>query len=133
MPIATSSLFRELPATPGSVPELRHAVVDFAAGLGASPDVQWAVRLAVSEAVTNVVRHAYVGQDTGTLRVEATAQDGTLVVRVDDDGIGPAPRDDSPGSGFGLALVAHCTVEHELVPGAGGRGTLLRMHFALAG
>ena len=52
---------------------------------------------------------------------------------MDDDGIGPAPRDDSPGSGFGLALVAHCTVEHELAPGDGGHGTRLRMRFALTG
>ena len=46
-------------ATPAAVPGVRRAVVDFAElhGVGVPPDVA----LAVSEAITNAVLHAYRG------------------------------------------------------------------------
>ena len=107
--------------------------MEHAASLGASEDVQWAVRLAVSEAVTNVVRHAYVGREVGTVSIGAHLDgDGVLVVLVDDDGVGPVPRMDSPGSGFGLGLVAACTLSYELGGGANGRGSHMAMRFALS-
>jgi anti-sigma regulatory factor (Ser/Thr protein kinase) len=67
-----------------------------------------AIALAVSEAVTNAVIHAYVDQarpgDVEVL-VERHPGDG-LEIHVCDEGRGMMPRSDSPGLGVGLPLVA---------------------------
>jgi len=120
----------DVPASPEVVGDIRQAVSAFAERVGVR-DV-WAVGLAVSEAVTNVVVHAYRGQDPG--RIALTAEhppDDGLVVTVQDTGGGLAPRSDSPGLGLGLSLVAQLADAIELsVPPAGG--TRLWMCFAVA-
>lgn len=65
------------------------------------------VKLAVSEAVSNVVRHAYNGRDPGRVVATADVDDGTLRIVIADSGRGMAPRSDSPGLGLGLPLMAH--------------------------
>ena len=65
----------------------------------------WPVALVVSEALTNVVLHAYRDREPGRFRLHATVADGLLTVVVADDGIGMSARDDSPGLGIGLALI----------------------------
>lgn len=117
----------ELPATPNSVTTARHAVAEFCAGQVID---HGAVALAVTEAVANVVVHAYRDGDPGLVYVAASLDDGTLAVVISDDGQGMAPRTDSPGIGLGLALIANLTdtmqIEH------GGGGTRLVMRFARA-
>ena len=55
---------------PSSVTALRHAVADFVVAAGVGEPVLTGVKLAVSEAVTNVVVHAYVGAERpGEVRV----------------------------------------------------------------
>jgi len=96
------SLDLELPAVPKSVPRARRAIAAMLEGL----DVDlWPVGLVVSEAVTNVVLHAYRDREPGRVRMEATVADGLLTVVVADDGIGMSPRADSPGLGVGLVLI----------------------------
>lgn len=96
-----------LPAAAASVPEARHAVVELARQLGARPSTVADVALAVSEACTNVVLHAYREHDEpGVLHVDAEARDGMLEVVVADEGGGLRPREDSPGLGMGMALMA---------------------------
>jgi stage II sporulation protein AB (anti-sigma F factor) len=86
--------------------------------------------VAASEALTNVVMHAYVGRPgPGPMRVRAELSDHHLLVEVEDDGIGLRPRIDSPGGGHGLALIASLAGELELARGATGPGTLVRMLF----
>jgi serine/threonine-protein kinase RsbW len=77
------------------------------------------VQLCVSEAVSNAVVHAYRGRDRddtdpATVRVAADVEEGVLRVIVEDDGIGPSPRLDSPGLGIGLALIAATASEAEI-------------------
>ena len=62
-----------------------------------------AVRLAVSEAVSNVVVHGYRDRATGTFTVSIDWGPDELRVVVRDDGCGMQPRPDSPGAGLGLA------------------------------
>lgn len=96
-----------LPATPESVPGVRHALTRLARELGASERVVADVALAVSEACTNVVLHAYREQERpGTLSVEADRHGDSLEVVVSDEGSGLRAREDSPGLGMGLALMA---------------------------
>ncbi len=129
--LSPSPLQRTLPAVPEAVPELRGALVEFACRAGASAFVLDQIRLAVSEAVTNVVIHAYVGAaHPGPVRVDAHVEDATVNVIVADEGRGMVPRPDSPGLGMGLALIAHAADNLDVHDGD-PIGTQLRMTFAL--
>ena len=95
------------PAVAASVPEARRQVVQLAERIGASPATVADVALAVSEACTNVVLHAYREHEApGVLHVDAHERDGMLEVVVADEGGGLRPREDSPGLGMGMALMA---------------------------
>jgi len=124
----------EVPATADAVGPLRRWVTQVCDDAGASQQSCADVALATSEALTNVVMHAYVGRPgPGPMRLRAAeTSDHRLLVEVEDDGIGLRPRVDSPGGGFGLALIASLAAELELGRGPGGTGTLVRMSFALA-
>jgi len=118
-------------AIPAAVPGMRRAVVDFAElhGVGVPPDVA----LAVSEAITNAVLHAYRGdRDTGPVRVVACAEHERLVVVVRDYGCGMRPNPDSPGLGLGLAVIGRLATELNIERPDEGGGTRLRMCFANA-
>lgn len=124
-------LRRRAPAHPEGVAPLRHAVAAFACELGLGAERVEDVALAVSEACSNVVVHAYRAGEPGEIRVEADADRGALQVRVADDGVGCAPRPDSPGLGLGLDLVELLADDVRLAPGR-PRGTLVTMRFDLA-
>lgn len=123
----------ELPAEPSGVPLLRHELTRWAQGLGIEDEVLGNVRLAVTEAVTNAVIHAYVGQPVDTVAVEARPGRDELVVRVTDRGRGLGPRADSPGLGMGLPLIGRLCTHVDLSQGPGGLGSEVRMTFAAAG
>jgi anti-sigma regulatory factor (Ser/Thr protein kinase) len=120
----------ELPAVPPSVAAMRHHAAAFAAAAGAPETMAYAIELAVSELVTNVVLHAYVGQEPGRVSVRCQSDGERITIEVVDDGVGVAPRDDSPGVGHGLALVGGLADTLEIGPGAGGRGTVVALSFA---
>jgi anti-sigma regulatory factor (Ser/Thr protein kinase) len=104
--MAPPSLARRFPARPDQVRLARREVEAYAREHGAvDPD---GIALAVSEAVTNAVIHAYVdAPQPGDVEVFAKRHLGDgLEVRVCDDGRGMMPRSDSPGVGVGLPLVA---------------------------
>jgi stage II sporulation protein AB (anti-sigma F factor) len=115
-------------ATPAAVPGVRRAVVDFAElhGVGVGPDVA----LAVSEAITNAVLHAYRDGVAGEVRVVACAEPTRLVVVVRDYGCGMKPNPDSPGLGLGLAVIGRLATELNIERPDEGGGTRLRMCFA---
>ncbi len=105
------------PAQPAQVPAIRHAVAEIARAHGAAQATVVQIRLAVTEAATNAVLHAY--RDTagrpGDVRVLVRAgDDSRLDIRVRDHGVGPLPRTDSPGLGLGLALMANDADDFEL-------------------
>jgi stage II sporulation protein AB (anti-sigma F factor) len=117
-----------LQASPAAVPGVRRAVVDFAElhGVGRGPDIA----LAVSEAVTNAVLHAYRDGTSGEVRIVACAEPDSLVVVVRDYGCGMTPHPDSPGLGLGLSVIGHLTTEMNIERPDTGGGMRLRMHFA---
>jgi serine/threonine-protein kinase RsbW len=127
--LTRNNLSESFPAVPASVPRARHALAELAAAAGAAEPQLHAVRLATSEALTNVVLHAYQG-DVGEIHVEAAVTGGELWVLIADDGSGLRPRVDSPGLGVGLALIAQTTDDFSVIKRAHG-GTELRMRFSL--
>lgn len=118
----------------GAIAELRGGVVAYAKSIGADPDVREAVRLAVSEAVTNVVMHAYQGMEQGDVLIEAwTTAEGDLCVRVLDEGRGLIPRTDSPGLGVGFGVMAQMADEFRVATRESAPGTQVSLRFVLAG
>ena len=124
----TVSFEATFPSTPPGVGAMRREVAAFAQRAGMDKEGVGSVRLAVSEAATNAVVHAY-RESTGELQVRAFVQARELVVIVCDTGIGLAPRPDSPGLGLGMPLMASVTSSFQVV--SDGAGTEIRMMFAL--
>jgi anti-sigma regulatory factor (Ser/Thr protein kinase) len=97
-------------------------------GLDVDP---WPVGLVISEAVTNVVLHAYRGGEPGAVRVKASVEADLVTLVVADDGIGMSPNPDSPGLGMGLALIGRLA-EHVEVQSVGGTRLVVRLQLASA-
>ena len=95
-----------LDAVPESIPVARHVVAKYAAECDGEAEQ---VALATSEAVTNAVIHAYRDAEPGLVRLSAMLEDDDLVVTVRDEGIGMRPDLDSPGMGYGVALIGSLT------------------------
>ena len=121
------------PALAPNVGLMRTGVVAFAAQHGASPSAQTDIALAVSEALTNAVLHAFVQRPAGTMSLLAEAAVDALLVRITDDGSGMGQRVDSPGMGLGLNLIARLTSSLEFLPGPRATGTELQMRFDAPG
>ena len=95
----------EIAAAAAGVPLVRHAIRGLLSGLDVPDDVIADIALAVTEACTNAVVHAYPSGG-GTINVTASHADGHLEVAVRDHGGGIAPRVDTPGLGVGLPVIA---------------------------
>jgi anti-sigma regulatory factor (Ser/Thr protein kinase) len=131
-PQPSADLRETRPAVPESTPVLRRAVTRFAEQAGAAERTVENISLAVSEAVTNAVVHAYADEPRpGPVRVTAVVEGGWIHITVSDDGRGMLPRVDSPGLGLGLPLISQTTDAFD-VHHAGAGGTELRMSFRLA-
>jgi anti-sigma regulatory factor (Ser/Thr protein kinase) len=122
---------RESPPTAEAVRQLRWWIENLCDASGATEVQRADVALAVSEALTNVVMHAYVGRPSGPMRIRTEHSGGHLVIEVEDLGIGLRPRLDSPGGGLGLALIGSLATDLVLRSGPGGTGTLVRMAFPI--
>jgi serine/threonine-protein kinase RsbW len=118
-----------LPARPENVAVARHAIGGFADVLEVPDQTLADVKLAVTEACTNVVVHAYPNAE-GPMGLRASVDDGVLRVVVVDEGRGILPRADSPGLGLGLPLIATLAESLELGTGA-NEETEVRMSFRL--
>lgn len=91
-------------ALPAAVPAIRAALSDFLDGLGVSPSQSADIQLAVTEASSNVVRHAYP-HTYGDISCDAHAADGTLTVNVYDWGFPFTSQSPDPGLGVGTPLM----------------------------
>lgn len=118
------------PARPTQISAIRRAVSDVAHRLGACQTTRTRVELAVTEAATNVVLHAYRDAGVGQIHVRAGLDHGLLGVSIGDDGVGMSPNPDSPGLGLGLSLMAYEADRCEIRAASGG-GTEVLMHFGL--
>jgi serine phosphatase RsbU (regulator of sigma subunit)/anti-sigma regulatory factor (Ser/Thr protein kinase) len=115
-------------AEPGAVAAARREVTSFAAAYGAGAAMLRDLALAVSEACTNVVVHAYRHRDTATqspgpMHVAAAHLEDHIEVTIADEGRGVRPRGDSPGVGLGLQIIARTAATFDVhdLPGGGAQ------------
>jgi serine/threonine-protein kinase RsbW len=120
-----------MPARPEGVAVVRQALAGMADALDFDAAVLADMKMAVSEACTNVVVHAYDDGD-GVLEVDMIADDVGLTIRVRDFGSGIHPQvnrsREVPALGLGLPLIAALSDSFEL-HGSAGQGTEVRMTF----
>jgi len=103
LPISEARL--SVPAVPENVAVVRHVLGAFAEALRLPPDAVEDMRLAVTEACTNVVRHAYE-DEPGPIDVVIRPDGDRLAVVVSDRGRGLGASADVSGPGLGLPLIA---------------------------
>jgi serine/threonine-protein kinase RsbW len=119
-----------LPARAENIAIVRHAFGALGDVYAFDAQILSDIRLAVTEACTNVVVHAYPDGAEGPMEVLATLLGDELTVIVRDEGRGIGPRPDSPGLGLGLPLIASLTESVELGRDSEER-TEVRMTFSL--
>jgi stage II sporulation protein AB (anti-sigma F factor) len=126
--MAPSLLARRFPARADQVRLARREVEACAREHGAVDPA--GIALAVSEAVTNAVIHAYIDESRpGDVEVSIERHPGNgLEIHVCDEGRGMMPRSDSPGLGVGLPLVAKLA-QHFRVETRPSGGTAVSMIF----
>jgi anti-sigma regulatory factor (Ser/Thr protein kinase) len=112
-----------LPARPENVALIRHVLGALAEALDLPAEIVEDMRLAVTEACTNVVRHAYDHSEPGRLEIVIRPDGDRLEIIVSDEGRGIGPSPDTAGPGLGLPLIAaladSLVIEH--APRAGSR------------
>jgi anti-sigma regulatory factor (Ser/Thr protein kinase) len=121
-----ASFEARIPGTPLGVGMLRRKMAAMAKDCGMDAEGIADVRLAVTEAATNAVIHAYAEAE-GELRVTAAIQDRELAIVIADTGPGLVEGRDSPGLGLGLSIIA--TVAERLQIVDHSSGTEIHMAF----
>jgi serine/threonine-protein kinase RsbW len=120
-----------LPARASNIAIIRHAFGALGEALAVDEEILSNIRLAVTEACTNVVVHAYPDGHDGSLEVAAILREDKLEVVIRDEGPGIGPRPDSPGLGLGLPLIVSLTESVQLGRDENER-TEVRMTFPLS-
>jgi anti-sigma regulatory factor (Ser/Thr protein kinase) len=112
--------------------QARRAVVDWARSHVEDRAVLSDIALAITEAATNAVLHAYRDTDQpGTVAITADLDGDHVCFSVRDQGSGLAPRVDSPGLGLGLGLIAQVADSADVRAPENG-GTEVVMRFAIS-
>ncbi|MDD7934748.1 ATP-binding SpoIIE family protein phosphatase [Actinomycetospora straminea] len=116
-----------LAATPASLRVLRREVTAWAAQAGLSKAHAIDLHLALGEAATNVIEHAYP-EAVGDLLCEvARADDGAVQVVVADEGRWRTPPEDPGHRGRGLVLIRELAVDVEITLGSPGTRVVFRV------
>lgn len=135
-------MYIKVNATPTNESFLRGVVSAFAARANPTMEVISDIKTAVSEAVTNVIVHAYADRDTGEIEVRASIDEGVLTVEITDRGAGIpninealkdffTTRADEERSGLGFTIMAGF-MDSLNVTSQSGAGTTVTMTKKLA-
>ena len=125
------TLHLRLAADAENVAFARRAVAELAEGLGMQEPRLGDVKTIVTEATSNVVRHAYPSE-AGSFELEASPVEGELVIVVRDFGQGMQARipEGEPSLRLGLGLISMLSSHYEIRDHEQG-GTEVRMTVAL--
>jgi serine/threonine-protein kinase RsbW len=119
-----------VPARPENVAVVRHAMRRFLERFDIDEVLVGDILLALTEATTNCVVHAY-RESPGTVHIQARREGQRLVLLIRDNGTGIHPRVDSPGLGLGLPVIMALADNVAIGPNEGG-GTEVCMAFDVA-
>jgi anti-sigma regulatory factor (Ser/Thr protein kinase) len=108
-----------MPGTPMGVRMLRREISIIATDCGMDAEGVADVQLAVTEAATNAVMHAYA-ESPGELTVSAVVEDGELAIVIGDTGRGFDERRESSGLGVGLSIIATVATRLRIISDLGG-------------
>ncbi len=114
-----------VPAVAEQVPRLRRAVQDFVAECDGLAVPWFAIALSLTEACSNVVRHAYPNGD-GEICLTVEIDDQHLIIEITDDGVGLDARSPTKGQGLGLTIMSELA---ETRITSGGQGTRVQLSF----
>ncbi|MGZ8692515.1 MAG: ATP-binding protein [Gaiellaceae bacterium] len=96
------------------------------------------LKLALTEAASNSVRHAYGDEDVGVVEISYELHPDRLVIEVTDEGEGFDPAeaegnaDELSEGGLGIAIIRAIADKVEIVAQPGGKGSRLRFEKALS-
>ncbi len=127
-----------IPARAEYITLCRLALTGIARVRSLSDEVLADLKLALTEAASNSVRHAYAGADIGVVEISYELLPDRLVIEVTDDGEGfdPAEEGGAPDElsegGLGIAIIRAIADEVEIGAQPGGRGSRLRFEKALS-
>ncbi len=131
----TNRMVMEIASRTENIALVRVAVAIFASELEFTLGELEEIKVAVSEAVSNAVRHGYAGQD-GTVRLEAVITGTRLEVNVEDFGRGmanieearraAAANDDPERMGMGFIFM-ESFMDRVTVDSVEGQGTKVRL------
>jgi serine/threonine-protein kinase RsbW len=127
------------PAKPDYLLLARLALAGVARSLPVGPELLADLKLAVTEACGNAVRHAYAERE-GSVGVAFVVADDRLEMIVEDEGAGialpveelvPEPAAETTpepiDGGMGMAIIRAIVDELDVRDGSGGRGTVVHM------
>jgi serine/threonine-protein kinase RsbW len=119
-----------VPARAENLTVVRQALTGVALAVGLEHEQVEDLKLAVTEACTNVVLHAYEADEDGRMDVEAWAGDRAVLVLVRDEGRGITPEVERTGPGLGLGLKLIATLARDVrISAEPGHGTRIWMAF----
>ena len=121
---------RTIPGDLGALGEVRSWAVDLAAAAGLGARQLGELELALTEAVSNVIRHAYADSAIQPVELHLTIDDRELQVLISDrgefwSGEGASGVHDDGGGGYGVDLIGEIMDRVERRPREGGGTELL--------
>lgn len=127
-----------IPARPEYITLCRLALTGLASLRPFSEEVLADLKLALTEACSNSVRHAYTGGGDGVVEIVYDLRPDRLVIEVTDEGEGfdpdeaGTPGEDLSEGGLGIAIIRAIADEVEIGQRPQGKGSRLRFEKALA-
>jgi serine/threonine-protein kinase RsbW len=120
--VPDGDLHFRVPAVPGRLAGLRHALAEWATRAGLDEEDTEALVLASYEAMANTVEHAYRDQTQGLLdlRARVDGQQNRIVVTVTDYGRWKPPQPSGGLRGRGLSLMQGLSSTETITPTTGG-------------
>ena len=133
-----------IPCVSGYVSVVRLAVAGLASRMNFPVDAIDDIKIAISEACTNAIQHAYTDGQLGVIAITLINQDDTLEIEIKDTGKGFDPNaldsvnggqlthDDPRGLGMGLTFIKSL-MDDMVVDTSSGYGTTVTMKKRLTG
>jgi serine/threonine-protein kinase RsbW len=126
-----------IPARPEYITLCRLALTGIGRLRELSDELLADLKLALTEAASNSVRHAYGDENVGVVEISYELHSDRLVIEVTDEGEGfdPAAAEGNAGElsegGLGIAIIRAIADEVEIGAQPGGKGSRLRFEKAL--